>query len=72
MEGNVQQVMNQVSTFYDKNADDFVEWSSKLRISLPLYSKLTFKIVQGRQRPSELNDDQVTAYEAWEDADHNL
>ena len=39
MEGNVQYVVKQVSKFDGKNTDDFLEWSSKLRVSLSLYSK---------------------------------
>ena len=33
MEGNVQHVVKQVSKFDDKNADNFLEWPSKLRCS---------------------------------------
>ena len=47
MEGNVQHVVKQVSKFDGKNSDDFLEWHSKLRISLSLYSKPMFEIVQG-------------------------
>ena len=60
MEGNVQHVVKQVSKFDGKNADDFLEWSSKLRVSLSLYSKPIFETVQGLQRPSDLDNDQVT------------
>ena len=71
MEGNVQHVVKQVSKF-DGKADDFLEWSSKLRASLSLYSKPIFEIVQGSQRPSDLNNDQATAREGWDDVNHNL
>ena len=71
MEGIVQHVVKQVSKFDGKNADDFLEWSFKLRVSLLLYSKLIFEIVQGSQRPSGLDNDQVTAREGWDDANHN-
>ena len=47
MEGNVQHVVKQVSKLDGKNADDFLKWSSKLRVSLSLYSKPIFEIVQG-------------------------
>ena len=63
MEGNAQDVVKQVSNFDGKNADDFLEWYSKLRVSLSLYSKPIIKIVQGSQRPSGLDNDQVTARE---------
>ena len=71
MDGNVQHVVKQVSTFDGKNADDFLEWSSKLRISLSLYSNLIYKIVQGSQRPSDLDNDQTTR-EGRDDANHDL
>ena len=60
MEGNVQYVMKQVSKFDGKNADHFLEWSSKLRVSLSFYSKPIFEIVQESQRPSDLDNNQVT------------
>ena len=72
MEGNVQHVVKQVSNFDGKNADDFLEWSSKLRVSLSLYSKPIFEIVQGSQWPSGLDNDQVTARVGWDDANHDL
>ena len=64
--------MKQVSKLNGKNADDFLELSSKLRVSLSLYSKPIFEIVQGSQRPSGLDNEQVTAREGWDDANHNL
>ena len=72
MEGNVQHMVKQVSKFDGKNADDFLEWSFKLRVNLSLYSKPIFEIVQGSQRLSGLDNDQVTAREGWDDANHNL
>ena len=49
-----------------------VIWSSKLRVGLSFYSKLIFEIVQGSQRPPELDNDQVTAREGWDGVNHNL
>ena len=72
MEGNVQHVVKQVSKFDGKNADDFLEWSSKLRVSLSLYSKPIVEIVQESQQPSGLDNDQVTARERWNDANYTL
>ena len=72
MEGSVQHVVKQVSKLDGKNANDFLGWSSKLRVSLSPYSKLIFEMVQGSQRPSELDNDQVTAREGWDDANNNL
>ena len=72
MEGNVQHLIKQVSKFDGKNADDFLEWSFKLRVSLLLYIKLIFEIVQGSQRPSDLDNDLAIAREGWDDASDNL
>ena len=72
MEGNVQHVVKQVSKFDGKKAKDFLEWSYKLRISLSLYSKPIFEIVQGLQRPSDLDNNQATSRDCWDDAYHNL
>ena len=47
MDGNVQHVVKQVSKFDGENTDDFLEWCSKFRVSLSLYNKLIFEIVQG-------------------------
>ena len=72
MEGNVQHLVKQVSKFDAKNAVVFLERSSKLRVSLSLYSKPIFEIIQGLQRPSDLDNDHVTARESWHDANYNL
>ena len=72
MEGNVQHVVKLVSKFDGKYADDFLEWSSKRRASLLLYSKLIVEILQVSDRPSELDNEQATAREGWGDANHNL
>ena len=67
MEGNVQYVVKQVSKLDGKNADYFREWYFKLRVSLSLYSKAIFEAVQRSQRPSDLDNDQATAREGWDD-----
>ena len=48
MEDYVQHVLKQVSEFDGENADDFMEWSSKLRVSLSIYNNTTFETVNGR------------------------
>ena len=65
-------MVKKVSKFDYKNADDSLEWSSKLRVSLSLYSKPIFEIVQGSQRPPGLDNDQVTAREGGDDVNHYL
>ena len=72
MDCNVQHVAKQVSNFDGKNADDFLGWSSKLRVSLSLHNESIFEIVQGSQRPSDLDDDQGIAREDCDAANHNL
>ena len=72
MEGNVQYVMKQVSKFDGKNADYFREWYFKLRVSLSLYSNPIFEVVQRLQRPSDLDNDQATAREGWDDAEDGV
>ena len=72
MEGNVQHVVKQVSKIDGKNAGNLLEWSSKLRVSLSLYSKPIFEIVQGSRRPSDLDNDHVPTREGWYDANHSL
>ena len=48
MESSLQQVVGQVSKFDGKDEDDFLEWSSKLRVSLSLDSKKSSKSRKGR------------------------
>ena len=72
MESNVQYVVKDVSKFDGKNVDDFLKWSSRLRVSQSFYSKSIFEIVQGPQRPLDLDNDQTTARGGWDDANHNL
>ena len=72
MEDNVHPVVKQITNADGKNTDDFLEWSSKPRVSLSLCSKSVFEIIQGSQRPSDLDNDQVTIRKGWDDADHNL
>ena len=67
-------MVKQISKFDSKKADDFhfLEWSSKLRISPPFYSRSIFEIVQGSQLPLDLDNDQATARKGWDNANHNL
>ena len=72
MGNSVQHVGKQVPKFDGQNADDFLEWLFKLRVSLSLYPKLVFEIVQGSQRLSGLGNDLLTACKDWDDAKHIL
>ena len=65
-------MVKNVSKFDGKNVNDFLECSSKLRVSLSLYSKPFFEIVQESQRPSDLENDQATAREGRDDGNNIL
>ena len=54
-------VLKQISKFDGQKADDFLEWSSKLSVGLRIYNRAIFNILQGQERPSEVNDSQDTA-----------
>ena len=56
-------MVKKISEFDGKNVDNVLEWLSKLRVNLLLYSKFIFDIIQGSQRPSELDNDQAIARE---------
>ena len=56
-------MVKKISECDGKNVDNVLEWSSKLRVNLLLYSKLIFDIIQGSQQPSELDNDQAIARE---------
>ena len=58
---NLHVVLKQISKFDGKKADDFLQWSSKLRASLSIYNRVIFNILQGRERPSVTDDSQATA-----------
>ena len=72
METNVQHVVKQVSNFDGKNADDFLECSSKLHVSRSPYSKLIVDIAQGSKRSSKLYNDQATTRKGWDGANNHL
>ena len=61
---NVQQVVKQVSKFHGKKVDDSLEWSSIFCGSLSLHNEPILNILQGLQRPSELDNNQMTACKA--------
>ena len=65
-------MVKQVSKFDGNNDDEVLEWTSKLRVSLSLYSKSIFEIVQRLQGPSYLDNDQASARKGWDDTNHNL
>ena len=69
---NLHAVLKQILYFDGRKADDFLEWSSKLRASLSIYNRAIFNILQGQERPSETNDSQATARAAGDAVNHDL
>ena len=65
-------VLKQLSKFDGKRADNFLEWSPKLRVSLSIYNRAIFNILQGQERPSETDDSQATARTAWDAANQDI
>ena len=53
------------SKFDGEKADDFLEWSSKLRASLSIYNGAIFNIPQGQERTPEADDSQATGRAVW-------
>ena len=53
---NFQVIVKNVHTFDGKNATDFIEWYEKIRISLNIYDKAAFPVLQGAPVPSVATD----------------
>ena len=68
---NLHVVLKQILKF-DKKADDFLEWSSKLRTSLSIYNRAIFNIMQGQERPSVTDYSQATTRAAWDAANQDV
>ena len=53
---NFQVIVENVHTFDGKNAADFIEWYEKVCISLNIYDKAAFRVLQGAPVPSAATD----------------
>ena len=53
---NFQVIVKNVHTFDGKNAADFIEWYEKIRISLNIYDKAAFRVLQGESVPYAATD----------------
>ena len=53
---NFQVIVKNLHTFDGKNATDFIEWYEKIRISLNIYDKAAFRVLQGAPVPSAATD----------------
>ena len=65
-------IVKQVTKFDHKRADEFLEWNSKLRTSLSVYSKTNFNVLQEQERPSEFDADQETTRATWDAANQDM
>ena len=65
-------VLKQMTKFDGKKADDFLEWSSKLRACLSIYNRAIFNILQGKERPSDTDNSQAAARAACNAANQDL
>ena len=54
-------VLKQISKLDGTKTDEFFEWSSNLRVSLNIYIKKIFNIIQGQERPSQTDDGQAAS-----------
>ena len=69
---NFQVMVKNVHTFDGKNAADFVEWYETIRISLNIYDKAAFRVLQGAPVPSAATDTDGSKLAAWNTANEDL
>ena len=60
---NFQVIMKNVHTFDGKNAADFIEWYEKIRITLDIYDKAAFRVLQRDPVPSAATETRNTVNE---------
>ena len=53
---NLQVIVKNVHTFDGKNKADFIEWYKKIRVSVNIYDKAAFRVLQGAPVPSVATD----------------
>ena len=69
---NVHVIVKQITKFDGRRADEVLEWDSKLWASLIVYNKTIFNVLQGQERPSELDIDKETTHAIWDAANQDL
>ena len=67
-----QVIVKNVHTFNGKNAADFIEWYEKIRISLEIYDKAAFRVLQEAPLPSAATDIDGSKLAAWNTANVDL
>ena len=69
---NFQVIVKNVHTFDGKNAADFIEWYEKILISLNIYNKAAFRILQGAPVPSAATYIDGSKLAAWNTVNKDL
>ena len=69
---NFQVIVKDIHTVVGKNAADFIEWYKKVRISLNIYDKAVFRVLQGAPIPSAATDTDGSKLAAWNTANEDL
>ena len=69
---NFQMIVKNGHTFDGKNVADFIEWYEKIRISLSIYEKAAFRVLQGAPVPSTMIDTDGSKLAACNTANENL
>ena len=67
-----QVMVKNVHTLGGKNAADFIEWYEKIRISLNIYDKAAFRVLQGAPVPSAAIDTDGSKLAAWNTTNEDL
>ena len=69
---NFQVIVKNVLTFDGKNAADFIKWYDKIRISLNIYDKDVFRVLQGAPVPSAATDTDGSKLATWKTTNEDL
>ena len=69
---NFKVIVKNVHTFDGNNAADFIEWYEKIRISLNIYDKAAFRVLQGASVTSAVTDTDGSKLAAWNTANEDL
>ena len=69
---NIQVIVKNIHTFDSKNAADFIEWYENIRISLNIYGKAAFRVLQGAPVPSAATDTDRSKLTTWNTANEDL
>ena len=65
-------IVKHVHIFDGNNAADFIEWYERIRISLNIYDKAAFRVLQGAPVPSAATYTDGCKLAAWNTANDDL